>query len=131
MSRTDLIADAFTIVRNAIMAKKENVDIPASNNLKSIMEILKKEYYIDNYKFIEDNKQGVLRIYLKYILGKPAIRNIQRVSRPGLRKYARSKKIPSVLRGKGLAIVSTSAGIVTNNEAKEKNLGGEIIAYIW
>ena len=131
MSRTDLIADAFTIVRNAIMAKKENVDIPASNNLKSIMEILKKEYYIDNYKFIEDNKQGVLRISLKYILGKPAIRNIQRVSRPGLRKYARSKKIPSVLRGKGLAIVSTSAGIVTNNEAKEKNLGGEIIAYIW
>ena len=95
------------------------------------MEILKNEGYIDNYKLIEDNKQGILRVYLKYILGKPAIRNIQRVSRPGLRKYARSKKIPSVLRGKGLAIVSTSSGIVTNKEAKEKNLGGEIIAYIW
>jgi small subunit ribosomal protein S8 len=113
------------------MAKKENVDIPASNNLKSILEILKKENYIDNYKFIADNKQGILRIYLKYILDRPAIRNIQRVSRPGLRKYAKSKKVPVVLRGKGLAIVSTSAGILTNQEAREKNLGGEIIAYIW
>ncbi len=131
MSRSDLIADGFTIMRNALMAKKENVDIPASNNLKSIMEILKKENYIDNYKLIADNKQGILRVYLKYILGKPAIRNIQRVSRPGLRVYAKCKKVPSVLRGKGIAIVSTSRGIVTDTEAKGQGLGGEVIAYIW
>jgi len=131
MSRTDLIADAFTMVRNAIMAKKENVDVPASGSLKAIMDILMKENYIDNYKFIEDKKQGILRVYLKYVMSKPAIRNIKRVSRPGLRKYAKCKKIPSVLRGKGIAIVSTSGGIVTDKEAKERNLGGEIIAYIW
>jgi small subunit ribosomal protein S8 len=131
MSRTDLIADAFTIIRNAIMAKKENADIPSSNSLKSIMDILKNENYIDNYKLIEDNKQGVLRVYLKYIMGKPAIRHIQRVSRPGLRVYAKCKKVPSVLRGKGMAIVSTSRGIVTDSEAKGQGLGGEVIAYIW
>ena len=131
MSRTDLIADGFTIMRNAIMAKKENVDIPASNNLKSIMDILKRENYIDNYKLIADNKQGLIRVYLKYILGKPAIRNIQRISRPGLRKYAKAKKVPAVLRGKGISVISTSSGIFTDREAKEKGLGGEIIAYIW
>ena len=131
MSRTDLIADGFTIIRNAIMAKKENVDIPASNNLKSIMEILKKENYIDNYKVIEDNKQDVIRIYLRYILGKPAIRNIQRISRPGLRRYAKCKQVPVVLRGKGISIISTSSGILTDKDAKEKGLGGEVIAYIW
>ena len=131
MSRTDLIADGFTIIRNAIMAKKENADIPASNNLKSIMEILKKENYIDNYKVIEDNKQDVIRIYLRYILGKPAIRNIQRISRPGLRRYAKCKKVPVVLRGKGISIISTSSGILTDKDAKEKGLGGEVIAYIW
>jgi small subunit ribosomal protein S8 len=131
MSRTDLIADAFTIIRNAIMAKKENADIPSSNNLKSIMDILKKENYIDNYKLIEDNKQGIIRVYLRYIAGKPAIRNIKRVSRPGLRVYAKCKKVPSVLRGKGIAIVSTSHGIITDTEAKGQGLGGEIIAYIW
>jgi len=131
MSRTDLIADAFTMVRNALMARKENVDVPSSNNLKAIMQILRDQNYIDNYKLIEDKKQGILRVYLRYILGEPAIRNIQRISRPGLRRYAKYKKIPSVLRGKGIAIVSTSAGIVTDKEAREKKLGGEVIAYIW
>jgi len=131
MSRTDLIADAFTIIRNAMMAKKENVDFPASNTLKAIMEILKKENYIENFKLIEDKKQGMVRVYLKYIANKPAIRNIKRVSRPGLRVYAKSLKLPSVLRGRGLAIVSTSKGIITDKEARDLKVGGEVIGYIW
>jgi len=131
MSRTDLIADAFTIMRNAIMVNKEVVDIPASNNLKIIMEILKRENYIENFKFIEDKKQGILRVYLKYIEGKSAIRNIKRISKPGLRIYVKKDKIPLVLRGKGLAIISTSSGIITDKEARERGLGGEVIAYVW
>ena len=131
MSRTDLIADAFTIVRNAVMVHKNIVDVPASKNLKAIMEIFKEENYIDTFKFIEDNKQGLLRIYLKYLAGKSAIRNIKRISKSGLRVYVKHDKIPAVLRGKGLAIISTSKGIVTNKKAKELGLGGEVICYIW
>lgn len=131
MSTTDLIADAFTIIRNAIMAKKENVDIPASNTIRAILEVLKKENYIETFKEIEDKKQGLLRVYLRYLFGKPAIRNIKRVSRPGLRRYVKADKVPLVLRGKGIAVVSTSKGIVTDKEARESGLGGEIIGYIW
>ncbi len=131
MSRTDLIADNFTMIRNAIMAKKENVDVPASKQIKAILEILKKENYIDNFKLIEDKKQGYLRIYLKYMLGKSAIKSIKRVSKPGLRVYVKHQKIPSVLRGRGLAIVSTPKGITTGEEAKKLGLGGEDIGYIW
>jgi len=131
MSRTDLIADAFTAVRNAIMVNKENVDVPASRTLKSILEILKKEDYIDNFKFIEDKRQGLLRIYLKYLAGKSAIRNLKRVSRSSLRLYVKHKKVPVVLRGRGLAIISTSKGILTDREAREQGLGGEVLAYIW
>ena len=131
MSRTDLIADVFTMIRNAIMAKKNNVDVPASNTIKSILGILKKENYIDNFKLIEDKKQGIVRVYLKYLAGKPAIINIKRVSRPGLRYYVRSKSLPSVLRGRGIAIVSTSKGIITDKEARDLGVGGEIIGYIW
>jgi small subunit ribosomal protein S8 len=131
MSRTDLIADAFTMIRNATMAKKQNVDVPASNTIKSILGILKKEGYVENFKLIEDKKQGLARIYLKYIAGKPAIRNIKRVSKPGLRVYVKRDKVPSVLRGRGLAIISTSRGILTDKEVRELGIGGEIIAYIW
>ncbi len=131
MSRTDLIADVFTIIRNAIMIKKDAVDLPASNNIKSIMAILKKNDYIDNFKLIEDKKQGLVRVYLKYIAGKSAIRNIKRISKPGLRVYVRGKSVPSVLRGRGLAIVSTSKGVLTDKEARELGVGGEIIGYIW
>jgi small subunit ribosomal protein S8 len=131
MSRTDLIADTFTMVRNAIMAKKENVDVPSSNTVKSILEILKKENYIENFKLIEDKKQGVARIYLKYIASKPEIKSIKRVSKPGLRIYVKHDKVPMVLRGRGLAIISTSKGIVTDKECRELGLGGEIIGYIW
>ena len=131
MSRNDLISDAFTAVRNATMVNKENVDVPASKTLKTILEILKKEDYIDNFKFIEDKKQGILRIYLKYLGGKPAIRNLKRVSRPGLRLYVKHEKVPVVLRGRGLAIISTPKGIVSDSEAREKGLGGEVMAYVW
>lgn len=131
MSRTDLIADVFTIIRNAILIKREVVDVPASGNIKSIMAILKKNEYIDNFKVIEDKKQGVVRVYLKYTAGKSAIRNIKRISKPGLRVYVKGKKVPAVLRGRGLAIVSTSKGLLTDKEAKEQGVGGEVFAYIW
>jgi len=131
MSRSDLIADVFTIIRNGIMAKMDIVDVPASNTIKAILEILKKEGYVDNFKLMEDKKQGKARIYLKYIAEKSAIRNIKRVSRPGLRLYAKHKKIPVVLRGRGLAIISTSKGIMTDKDARQKSLGGEVIGYIW
>jgi small subunit ribosomal protein S8 len=114
-----------------MMAKKEIVDIPASKQIKSILDILKRENYIDNFKLMEDKKQGMLRVYLKYIAGRPAIRNLQRVSRPGLRVYVKQKNLPSVLRDRGLAIVSTPKGITTNREARNLGLGGEIIGYIW
>jgi small subunit ribosomal protein S8 len=131
MSRTDLIADVFTMIRNAMMAKKDTMDVPASNNVKSILEILKRESYIEDFKHIDDKKQGILRIYLKYTLGKPAIRYIKRVSKPGMRIYVKRDKIPSVIRGRGLAIISTSKGIITDREARETGVGGEVIGYIW
>lgn len=131
MSRTDLIADVFTIIRNASLIKRDVVDVPASNNIKEIMAILKKNEYIDNFKLIEDKKQGLVRVYLKYTAGKPAIRNIKRVSKPGLRVYVKGKKVPSVLRGRGIAIVSTSKGVITDKEAREQGVGGEVIGYIW
>ena len=131
MSRTDLIADALTIVRNAMMAKKEAADVPASNTLKSILEILKREGYIDDFKLVEDKRQGILRIYLKYINMKPAIRSIKRISKPGLRIYVKRDKIPFVLRGRGLAIISTSKGIITDSEARKQGLGGEVMVYVW
>ncbi len=131
MSRTDLIADVFTMIRNASMAKKENLDVPASNTIRSILEIFKNEGYIENFKLIEDKKQGIARIYLKYIAGKAAIKNIKRISKPGLRIYVKHQKVPSVLRGRGLAIISTSKGILTDKQVKESGIGGEIIGYIW
>jgi len=131
MSRTDLIADIFTIIRNAIRIKKDTVDLPASGNIKSIMAILKDNGYIDNFKIIEDKKQGVVRVYLKYVAGKSVIRNIKRISKPGLRVYVKGKKVPTVLRGRGLAIISTSKGVMTDQQARELGTGGEVIGYIW
>jgi small subunit ribosomal protein S8 len=131
MSRTDLIADAFTIIRNAALIKRDTVDIPASNTLKAILDILKKNEYIENFKLMEDSKQGMIKVYLRYLSGKPAIKNIKRISRPGLRVYVKQEKVPSVLRGRGLAIVSTSKGIMTDKDARVGHLGGEVIAYVW
>jgi small subunit ribosomal protein S8 len=132
MSRTDLIADVFTMIRNAHMAKKENLDVPASKIVKAIIDILKSEGYINDWKLIEDKKQGILRIYLKYMPnGKPAIKKIIRISKPGLRKYVNKEELPHVLRGRGLAIISTSKGITTDTAARETGSGGEVIGYIW
>ena len=131
MSKTDPIADFLTIIRNGIMAKKENVDMPASKMTKAVLEILKSNEYIDNFKSIEDKKQGILRVYLKYIAGKSMITNLKRVSRPGLRIYTRHDQIPRVLRGRGIAVMSTSRGIITGEEARSQKLGGEVLCYVW
>ena len=131
MSRNDLISDVLTMIRNAVMAKKETTDVPASGTVKAIVDILKKENYIDNFKLIEDKKQGMIRIYLKYLHGKSAIINLKRISTPGLRVYVKHTKIPSVLRGRGLVIISTPKGIISGVQAKEEKLGGEIIGYVW
>ena len=131
MSRTDTIADTFTMIRNAIMAKKDVLDVPGSNMVKAILEILKKEDYIDNFKTLEDSKHRLVRVYLKYTAGKPAIRMIKRVSRPGLRMYTKKDSIPVVIRGRGIAIVSTSKGLVTGTQARTLGLGGEVIGYIY
>lgn len=131
MSRTDLIADVFTMIRNAILAKKKTVDVPSSKSVTAILDILKTEGYIENFKPIEDNKQGMARVYLRYMAKKSAIRTIKRVSRPSLRIHYRSKELRPVLRGRGLAIVSTSKGILTDKAAREANLGGEILAHVW
>jgi small subunit ribosomal protein S8 len=131
MSRSDLISDVFTIIRNASCINKQVVDVPASSAVKSIAEILKREAYIENFKFIEDKKQGILRLYLKYVNDKPAINNLKRISRPGLRCYVKKDRLPRVLRGRGIAFISTSQGIITDQEAREKKVGGEVIGYVW
>jgi small subunit ribosomal protein S8 len=131
MSRTDLIADTFAMITNAIMAKREDLDAPASNTVKAIMDVLKKEGYIENFKLIDDKKQGLVKIYLKYIAGKSVIKKLKRISKPGLRVYAKRNKVPTVLRGRGIAIISTSKGIMTDKEARELGVGGEIIGYVW
>ena len=132
MQITDAIADMLTRIRNANMAKHESVDIPASKIKKSIADILVDEGYIKSYQIIEDGKQGIIRITLKYGPGKKRIiQGIRRVSKPGLRKYSTCEDMPSVLRGLGIAIVSTSKGIMTGKTAKKENIGGEILAFVW
>jgi len=130
---TDPIADYLTRVRNGIMAKKKVVEIPASNLKKEITKILHDKGYILNYKFIEDNKQGTIKIALKYnpATKESAITKIQRASRPGLRKYAGAGEVPRVLNGLGIAIVSTSKGVITDKEARRDNVGGEVLCYVY
>ena len=132
MSLTDPIANTLTLIRNASRARRESVDIPSSKMTKSIAEILKQDGYIENYRFSEEGKQGILRFYLRYLNNKePVIGNLKRISRPGLRVYVNKDEIPYVLRGKGMAIISTSKGILTDKQARELKTGGEIICYIW
>ncbi len=129
---TDPIADYLTRIRNAIMAKHKVVEIPGSNLKKDIAKILHNQGYILNYKFIDDEIQGKIKIALKYNPESklPAIRSIKRVSRPGLRKYAGKDNIPRVLNGLGVAILSTSKGVMTDKEAREQQVGGEILCYV-
>lgn len=132
MSLTDPVANALTIIRNASRLKKESADIPASKTVQSILELLKKEQYIDNYRNIEDKKQGILRVYFKFNLeGEPVISGLRRISKPGSRVYAKNTKLPRVLNGLGLALISTSKGIISDTQAREQKLGGEVICYIW
>ena len=132
MVMTDPIADYLTRIRNANMAKHDSVDIPASNIKKSISEILKREGFIRDYEVADDNKQGVIKVFLKYgPNGERVISGLKRISKPGLRNYVSAEDLPKVLNGLGIAIVSTSAGVITDKEARQKNVGGEVIAYVW
>ena len=132
MQITDPIADMLTRIRNANTAKHETVDVPASSMKKAIAEILNDEGYIKGYQLIEDGKQGVIRITLKYEQGKvKAIRGIRRVSKPGLRIYSNCEDMPKVMNGLGIAIISTSKGIMTDKKARREHVGGEVLAFVW
>lgn len=132
MQITDPIADMLTRIRNASAAKHESVDIPASGMKKSIAKILLEEGYIKNVQNIDDGGQGVIRITLKYGAGKErAISGLRRVSKPGLRVYAPAQELPKVLRGLGIAVISTSKGVMTDKQARSQNVGGEVLAFIW
>lgn len=132
MSMTDPIADLLTRIRNASMAKLQKVDIPSSNLKVSLANVLKAEGFIKNFKVIADNKQGVLRVYLRYIDEKePVIKEIKRISKPGSRVYVGCEDIPSVKSGMGIAILSTSKGILTDRNAREAGVGGEVVCTVW
>ena len=132
MQITDTIADMLTRIRNANSAKHPTVDVPASNMKKQIAQILVDEGYIKSFRVIDDDKQGVIRITLKYTENKSqVITGLRRVSTPGLRIYSNSKDMPKVMKGLGIAIVSTSKGIMTDREARKNNVGGEVLAFVW
>ena len=132
MQITDPIADLLTRIRHASSAKHETVEVPASKMKKAIVEILFAEGYIKKYEVIEDERQGMIKIWLKYVEGKKAvISGIKRVSKPGLRVYASKEDMPRVLKGLGVAIVSTSKGIMTDKQARRENVGGEVLAFVW
>lgn len=132
MHITDPIADMLTRIRNANNAKHETVDVPASNMKKSIAQILLDEGYIKSYQMVEDGTQGNIHIVLKYGPGKTrVITGLRRVSKPGLRVYAGAEEMPSVIRGLGIAIVSTSKGVMTDKAARAANVGGEVLAFVW
>lgn len=132
MQITDPIADMLTRIRNASSAKHDSVDIPASKMKKAIAEILLQEGYIKNYQLIDDGTQGIIRVALKYGPGREkVISGLRRVSKPGLRVYAGANEIPQVLRGLGIAIISTSKGVITDRVARKENVGGEVLAFVW
>ncbi len=132
MQITDTIADMLTRIRNASSAKHDSVDVPASKVKKAIAQILLDEGYIQSFEVIDDNKQGVIRIVLKYGANKAqTINGIRRVSKPGLRIYTNVEDMPKVMRGLGIAILSTSKGIMTDKQARKANVGGEVLAYVW
>ena len=131
MQISDVIADMLTRIRNANDAKHETVDIPASNLKKSIAEILLDEGYIKNFQIVEDGKQGIIRVALKYVGKQKVIHGLRRVSKPGLRIYSNCEDMPKVMNGLGIAIVSTSKGVMTDKKARQANVGGEILAFVW
>ena len=131
MQISDVIADMLTRIRNANDAKHETVDIPASNLKKSIAEILLEEGFIKNFQIVEDGKQGIIRVTLKYVGKQKVIHGLRRVSKPGLRIYSNCEDMPKVMNGLGIAIVSTSKGVMTDKKARQANVGGEILAFVW
>ena len=133
MQITDTIADMLTRIRNASSAKHDSVDIPASNMKKAIAQILVDEGYVKGFQVIEDGKQGVIRMTLKYqgASRTPVLMGLRRVSKPGLRIYSSSEDMPKVMRGIGTAIVSTSKGVMTDKQARKENIGGEVLAFVW
>ena len=131
MQTTDAIADMLTRIRNASAAKHATVEVPASNMKKAIAKILLDEGYIKNYQLIDDGTQGTIRITLKYNGNEKALSGLRRVSKPGLRVYAGADELPKVLRGLGIAIVSTSKGVMTDKAARAAHVGGEVLAFIW
>ena len=131
MQITDAIADLLTRIRNANTAKHDTVEVPASNIKKAIVQILLDEGYIKSFNVIDDNKQGIIKIALKYTDGKtPVISGLRRVSKPGLRIYSDVENMPKVMKGLGVAIISTSKGVMTDRQARKENVGGEVLAYI-
>lgn len=132
MVMTDPIADLLTRIRNANMVYHESLEVPSSKLKKEIVDILKREGFIRDYEYIEDNKQGILRIYLKYgPNNERVITGLKRISKPGLRIYVKADEVPKVLNGLGIAILSTSKGVLTDKEARAQHVGGEVIAYVW
>ena len=132
MQITDPVADMLTRIRNANTAKHESVDVPASNLKKAIAQILLDEGYIKSFEVVEDGTQGVIRIQLKYLAGKEkVISGLRRVSKPGLRVYAGADELPRVLKGLGIAIISTSKGVMTDKKARANHVGGEVLAFVW
>lgn len=132
MVMTDPIADFLTRVRNANNARHTKVEIPASNLKKSMADILKSEGFVKDVEFVEDDKQGIVRIFLKYGQNnEKVITGLKRISKPGLRVYVNAEEMPKVLNGLGIALVSTSEGVVTDKTARAKNIGGEVLAYVW
>ncbi len=131
MPVSDSIANMLTIIRNAISVRKDTVDIPASKLNEQILGIMKKDQYIEDVRLLKDNKQGVLKVYLKYAGKKSAISGLKRISKPGLRVYAQNDEIPRVLSGLGTAIISTSKGILDDKQARQLNIGGEVLCYVW
>ena len=132
MQSTDPVADMLTRIRNANTAKHESVDVPASNLKKAIAQILLDEGYIKSFEVVEDGTQGIIRIQLKYLAGKEkVISGLRRVSKPGLRVYAGADELPRVLKGLGIAIISTSKGVMTDKKARANHVGGEVLAFVW
>ena len=132
MTMSDPIADMLTRIRNANMVRHEKFEVPASNMKKEIAEILKREGFVRDVEYVEDSKQGIIRIFLKYGQNdERVITGLKRISKPGLRVYAKTNEVPKVLNGLGIALVSTSNGLLTDKEARAKQVGGEIVAYVW
>ena len=131
MSMTDPISDFLTQIRNAVKARKRYVEIPSSNTKIRIAELMKENKFIKDFNVVEDNKQNVLRVHLQYVNGVPSITGLEKISKPGLRRYCGKDDIPRVLNGLGMAVISTSKGIISDKQARKDTIGGEVLAHIW